>query len=56
MLLQAAPFRFGADDVMPFAVEKVFWLKVQEFIANPRQLDEVLVAIEQVARVVYGDI
>jgi len=56
MLLRAAPLRFGADDVMPFAVEKVFWLKVQEFIANPRQLDQILVAIEQVARVVYGDI
>lgn len=56
MLLRAAPFRYGADDLMPFAVEKIFWLKIQEFIADPRRLDDVLVAIEQVARVVYGDI
>lgn len=56
MLLRAAPFRFGADDLMPFAVEKAFWLKIQEFIANPRQLDSVLAAIEQVAQVAYGSV
>ncbi|HEY1349681.1 MAG TPA: ABC transporter substrate-binding protein [Ktedonobacteraceae bacterium] len=56
MLLHAAPFRFGADDLMPFAVEKSFWQQIQLFIADPRRLDDVLTAIEQVARVVYGDI
>lgn len=53
MLLEAAPFRFGADDLMPFAVEKTFWLKVQDFIADQRQLDAVLHSIEQVARQAY---
>ncbi len=56
MLLRAAPFRFGADDLMPFAVEKVFWLKIQEFIANPRHLDRVLADIEQAAQVAYGGV
>jgi alpha-glucoside transport system substrate-binding protein len=56
MLLRATPFRFGADDLMPFAVEKSFWQQTQEFIADPRRLDDVLTTIEQVARVVYGDV
>jgi alpha-glucoside transport system substrate-binding protein len=56
MLLRAAPFRFGADDLMPFAVEKVFWLKIQEFIANPRRLDSVLADIEQAAQAAYGGV
>jgi len=56
MLLRAAPFRFGADDLMPFVVEKVFWLKIQEFIANPHQLDAVLSAIEEAAQAAYGRI
>jgi len=53
MLLKAAPFRFGADDQMPFAVERAFWLKIQDFIADQSQLDTVLNAIERVAQQAY---
>ncbi len=56
MLLKAAPFRFGADDLMPFDVEKTFWLKIQEFIADQSKLDSVLTEIEQVAQQAYGTV
>ena len=54
MLINATPFRFGADDMMPFAVERVFWRQIQNFIADPLQLDTVLNAIEVSARLNYG--
>ena len=54
MLLKATSFRFGADDLMPFAVEQSFWQKVQEFIADQRRLDNVLEEIEAVAQQAYG--
>lgn len=56
MLLKAAPFRFGADDLMPFAVERIFWLKIQEFIVDQSKLDSLLIEIEQVAQQAYGSV
>ncbi len=54
MLLEATPFRFGADDLMPFAVEQAFWQRIQDFIADQRQLDTVLKALEAIAQQAYG--
>lgn len=53
MLLNAAPFRFGADDLMPFAVERAFWQRIQDFIADQSQLDTILNALEDVAQRSY---
>lgn len=54
MLINATTFRFGADDMMPFNVERVFWQQIQNFIADQRQLDAVLDAIEISARLNYN--
>jgi alpha-glucoside transport system substrate-binding protein len=54
MLINATTFRFGADDMMPFAVEKVFWQQIQNFIADQSQLDTVLNTIEISARLNYS--
>ena len=54
MLIQATTFRFGAGDLMPVPVQKVFWQKIQEFIADQRQLDSILNRIELTARAAYA--
>jgi alpha-glucoside transport system substrate-binding protein len=54
MLANASTFRFGADDMMPFAVERVFWQQVQNFIADQDQLDDILNTIEISARLNYS--
>jgi alpha-glucoside transport system substrate-binding protein len=54
MLIGATTFRFGADDMMPFAVERVFWQQIQNFIADQSQLDKVLNTIEISASLNYG--
>lgn len=54
MLINATTVRFGADDMMPFAVERAFWQQVQNFIADQSQLDAVLNAIEVSARLNYS--
>jgi alpha-glucoside transport system substrate-binding protein len=48
-LAGAAIFRFGADDLMPAAVEDAFWKAMLAFIANPGQLDSILSNMESVA-------
>lgn len=53
MLVNATTFHFGADDLMPFAVEKVFWQQMQNFIVNQHQLDNILDTIEIAARLAY---
>ncbi|HEX7734522.1 MAG TPA: hypothetical protein VF458_06660, partial [Ktedonobacteraceae bacterium] len=53
-LAQSSVFRFGADDMMPYTVERVFWQQVQNFVADQRQLDIVLNTIEMSARQNYG--
>lgn len=53
MLLNAAPFRFGADDQMPFNVERAFWQRIQDFILDQSQLDTILNALEMVAQQSY---
>ncbi len=53
MLINATTFRFGADDMMPFAVERAFWQQIQNFITDQTQLDSVLKTIELSASVNY---
>lgn len=54
MLVSATKFRFGAGDLMPFPVQKVFWQKIQNFIANQSQLDSILKTIELTAQRAYS--
>ncbi len=54
MVINATTFRFGADDMMPFAVERVFWQQIQNFIADQSKLDDVLNTIEISARLSDG--
>jgi alpha-glucoside transport system substrate-binding protein len=48
-LAGAAIFRFGADDLMPAAVEDAFWKAMLTFIGDQRQLDSILSNMESVA-------
>ncbi|MEO7020786.1 MAG: ABC transporter substrate-binding protein [Ktedonobacteraceae bacterium] len=54
MLINATTFRFGAGDMMPVAVQKAFWQKIQNFILDQSQLDSILSAIEFIAQQVYN--
>lgn len=49
MLTQAATFRFGADDLMPQAVENAFWKATLQYIQTPDQLDSILSTMESTA-------
>ena len=54
MLTAATIFRFGADDLMPPAVEDAFWKGTLNYIADPSQLNSVLSTIEGVAVQAYA--
>lgn len=54
MLTQAAIFRFGADDLMPQAVENAFWSAMLSYIQSPNQLDSILSNMEATAAQNYG--
>lgn len=49
MLTQASSFRFGADDLMPSAVENAFWQAMLTYIQTPDQLDSILSNMESTA-------
>lgn len=53
MLTTASTFRFGADDLMPPAVETAFWKAMLSYIANPGQLDSILSDMESTAAQSY---
>jgi alpha-glucoside transport system substrate-binding protein len=53
MLTGATTFRFGADDLMPPAVELSFWKGMLSFINDQYQLDSILNEIESVAQQAY---
>jgi len=53
MLTQATTFRFGADDLMPTAMEAAFWKAMLAFISNPGQLDSILSGLESTAQQTY---
>lgn len=49
MLTKASAFRFGADDLMPQAVENAFWKAMLSYIQTPNQLDSILSDMESTA-------
>jgi alpha-glucoside transport system substrate-binding protein len=53
MLTAATTFRFGADDLMPPAVEAAFWKGTLNFINDQNQLESILSEIESVAQQAY---
>ncbi len=53
MLAGATIFRFGADDLMPPAVEDAFWKACLNYIQNPGSLDSQLSTMESTAASSY---
>jgi alpha-glucoside transport system substrate-binding protein len=53
MLTNAAPFRFGAGDLMPPTVQQAFWHGMLTFIGDYTQLNDVLSRIETIAQQAY---
>lgn len=53
MLTAATTFRFGADDLMPSAVENAFWQAMLNYIQHPDQLDSILSSMESTAASAY---
>jgi alpha-glucoside transport system substrate-binding protein len=54
MLTSASTFRFGADDLMPPAVENAFWAAMLSYIKTPGSLDSILSSMESTAAQAYG--
>jgi alpha-glucoside transport system substrate-binding protein len=54
MLTSATTYRFGADDLMPPAVENAFWKAMLSYIGNPSQVDSILSGMESTAAQAYG--
>jgi alpha-glucoside transport system substrate-binding protein len=53
MLVNATTFRFGADDLMPPAVESAFWKACLDYIQSPGNLDSSLSTVESTASSAY---
>ncbi|HLZ23221.1 MAG TPA: ABC transporter substrate-binding protein [Ktedonobacterales bacterium] len=53
MLTSATTYRFGADDLMPPAVEDAFWKATLSYISNPGSLDSILSSMESTASQAY---
>lgn len=53
MLASATSFRFGADDLMPPAMESAFWGGMLTFIGDPSKLDSILSSLESTAASSY---
>jgi alpha-glucoside transport system substrate-binding protein len=52
-LTSAGVYRFGADDLMPAAVEDAFWKAMLSYIGNPSSLDSILSTMESTAASAY---
>jgi len=52
-LATASSFKFGADDLMPSALENAFWAGVLSYIQHPSQLDSILASLESTAKQSY---
>jgi alpha-glucoside transport system substrate-binding protein len=52
-LQSASIYRFGADDLMPSAVEDAFWKAVLTYVQNPGSLDSILSNMESTAAQAY---
>jgi alpha-glucoside transport system substrate-binding protein len=53
-LTSASLYRFGADDLMPAAVENAFWQAMLSYIGNPGSLNSILQSMESTAASAYG--
>ena len=53
-LTSASSFRFGADDLMPQAVENAFWKAMLTYIQTPGQLNTILSDMEATAAQNYS--
>jgi alpha-glucoside transport system substrate-binding protein len=53
-LASATSFRFGADDLMPPAMENAFWAGMLSYIADTSKLDSILASLETTAVQAYG--
>jgi len=54
MLTKASIYRFGADDLMPSAVENAFWKATLSYIQTPEKLDSILSDMENTASQNYN--
>jgi alpha-glucoside transport system substrate-binding protein len=52
-LTSASSFKFGADDLMPAAMENAYWAGVLSYIQHPSQLDSILSSLESTAMQSY---
>jgi alpha-glucoside transport system substrate-binding protein len=52
-LKMASSFKFGADDLMPSAMENAYWGGVLSYIQHPSQLDSILASLESTAMSAY---
>jgi alpha-glucoside transport system substrate-binding protein len=52
-LTSASSFKFGADDLMPSAMENAYWAGVLNYIQHPSQLDSILSSLESTAMQAY---
>lgn len=53
-LTNAAIFRFGADDLMPQAVENAYWQATLQYVQTPDKLDSILSSVEAKAASSYS--
>jgi alpha-glucoside transport system substrate-binding protein len=53
-LTAASSFKFGADDLMPSAMENAYWGGVLTYIEHPNQLDSILSSLESTAMQAYS--
>ena len=53
-LTTASSFRFGADDLMPAALENAYWAGVLSYIQHPSQLNSILSSLESTAVQAFG--
>lgn len=53
-LKSASSFKFGADDLMPSAMENAYWAGVLNYIQHPSQLDSILSSLESTAMQAYS--
>ncbi|GCE28872.1 alpha-glucoside ABC transporter substrate-binding protein [Dictyobacter alpinus] len=49
----ASSLRVSADDLMPLIVENYYWQGALQYIENPKQLDNILATIEEIALQAY---
>ena len=54
LLANATLVRFGADDLMPTAMENAFWKGTLDYVSDPTQLDSILAHLDSVQSTAYG--